>query len=318
MCDLQKHFRKTFLFVCIVATDWAGAACGLTLTASNISVNWTTAFTYISVPITVNKAGPDSCDFGIGFQKGAAASYATRRAADGSKEVQYQLYKENALTNILKDVPDVSSNNEVIQGGFAGGTNMSQASTFYFHIPYNADVAPALISAGTFADSFNVSLYEGSDPLTFVTPVDSETVTVSITVPKIIAISLVSSGGGFVEGQTSRNVNLGSLYEGQATGLDLRVRSNAGFEVTFSSLNNGSMKHASANSLVPYKFYVNGAILDMTNSLSVPVSGITRSGQTSLSGLAYPLRVVVGRVSDGTKVSGAHADSITITATTTE
>ena len=195
---------------------------------------------------------------------------------------------------------------------------MLAASTYYLQIPYNADSAPALIPAGTFIDNYVIDLYEGSNPLGFTTPVDSKAITFSITIPKIIAISLVSSGGGFIEGQTTQNVNLGSLYEGQSSGLDLRVRSNAGFEVTFSSLNNGNMKHATANSLVPYKFYVNGALLNMSNSLSVPVSAITRAGQTAMGGIAYPLRVVVGDVMGGQKLSGSHSDSITITATTTE
>jgi hypothetical protein len=294
------------------------AACGLTLTASNVSISWTTSFTFISVPLTINKSGPDACDFGVGFTKGTAASYATRAATDGAKTVQYQLYKENSLANILKDVPDITTTNDVVRGGFAGGTNMSQASSYYLQIPYNADTAPALISSGSFTEIYNVNLYEGTDPLGFVTPVDSKAVSVTITVPKIIAISLVSSGGGFIEGQTTQNVNLGSLYEGQSTGLDLRVRSNAGFEVTFSSLNNGNMKHATANSLVPYKFYFNGALLNMSNSLAVPVSAVIRAGQTAMSGIAYPLKVVVGDVMGGNKLSGAHSDTITITATTTE
>lgn len=302
----------------VMARVVSHAACGLTLTTNNISVNWLPTFTYISVPLTINKAGPDACDFGVGFTKGGGASYVLRRAEDGANQIQYQVYKENSLTNVLKDVPDITSANDVIQGGFAGGNNLTQASSFYFQIPYNADVAPALISAGTFTDTFTVNLYEGSDPLSFVTPVDSEVVTVTVTVPKIIAISLVSTGGGFLEGQTTRNINLGSLYEGQSSGFDLRVRSNAGFEVTFSSLNNGNMKHTTANSFVPYKFYVNGALLNMSNSLAVPVSGLSRAGQTSMSGLAYPIKVVVGNVSASAKVSGGHSDSITITATTTE
>lgn len=311
-------YKLSFLTIILSAHLRAHGACGLTFTTANITVNWVNTFTYVAIPLTINKAGPDACDFGIGFSKGAAASYVTRRAANGASEVQYQLFKENALLNILKDNPDITSANDVIQGGFAGGLNLTQASSYYFQIPYNADVAPALISAGTFTDTFTVNLYEGSDPLSYLIPVDSETVTVTINVPKMIAISLVSSGGGFIEGQTTSNMNLGSMYEGQSAGLDLRVRSNAGFEVTFSSLNNGNMKHVSANSLVPYKFYVNGALLNMSTSLTVPVSGLTRAGQTSMSGLAYPIKVVVGNVSASAKVAGAHADSITITATTTE
>ena len=107
----------------------AFADCGLTMTTNNVSVNWTTSFTYISVPLTINKVGPDPCDFGVGFTKGTAASYATRSAVDGAKQVRYQLFKESALANILKDVPDVTNANEVIQGGFAGGLDLLSSNS---------------------------------------------------------------------------------------------------------------------------------------------------------------------------------------------
>jgi hypothetical protein len=317
---MKKLFFSQCMFFILFQSVHAYAACGLSFSTTNITVNWVPSFTYISVPITVNKVGPDPCDFGLGFTKGGAASYVTRAATDmgTGSQIQYQLYKENGLANILKDVPDITSANDVIQGGFAGGNNMVQAENFYFRIPYNADTAPALIVAGSFTDAFTVNLYEGSDPLAFTTPVDTDAVSVTINVPKIIAISLVSSGGGFQAGQTTMNMNLGTMYEGQSSGLDLRVRSNAGFNVSFSSLNNGNMKHVSGNSLVPYKFYVNGALLNMSNSLTVPVAGLSRSGQTAMSGLAYPIKVVVGNLATGAKLSGTHTDSITITAETTE
>lgn len=316
---MTQFFKIQLCGVIFFLHAGAHAACTLSFTTTNISVNWIPTFTYISVPVTVNRGGTDTCDFGIGFTKGGGASYAARRATDGGgHQVDYQLYKDTGFANILKDVPDITSANDVVTGGFGGG-GTTQSLDYYFRIPYNADVAPALLSSGTFTDSFTVNLYEGSDPLSFATPVDTENVTVTVTVPKMIAISLVSTGSVFLENETTKNLNFGSMYEGQSTGLDLRVRSNAGFEVTFSSLNNGNMKHTSANSLVPYKFYVNGALLDMSASLGTPVVGLTRAGQTAMGGLAYPLKVVVGSVAAGTlKLSGTHSDSITITATTTE
>lgn len=312
--------RKTILLLISIFAfhTEVHALCGLSLSTSNVTVNWVPTFTYIAVPVTVNKSGPDACDFGIGFSRGGAASYVTRRGLSGANDLLYQLYKASDLSNILKEVPDITSANDVVTGGFAGGTNMVQSVNYYFHIPYNASSGAALIPAGTYTDTYTLNIYEGSDPTLFVTPEGSPTaVTTTVNVPTLIAISIVNPGGGFVEGQTMQNMNMGSLYEGETVSLDLRVRSNAGFDVTFSSLNNGNMKHATANSLVPYKFYVNGSMLDMSNSATVPVSGLTRSGQTALTGLAYPIKVVIGNVTSG-KLSGSHADTITVTATTTE
>ena len=135
----------------------------------------------------------------------------------------------------------------------------------------------------------------------------------------MIAISLIDTGGSFQLGNTTRNINFGTLYEGLSTTFDMRVRSNAGTSVTFSSANNGKLKHTSPgkNSKVPYKFYVNGALLDMSSSSTIPVVGITSAGQTAISGLAYPIKTVVGSLT-GSILGGPHSDQITITATTTE
>src|SRR5689334_18695331 len=82
----------------------AYGACSTSLTTTTINVNWIPTFTYISVPVTVDRGGTDTCDFGIGFTKGGAASYAARRATDGSgHQIDYQIYKESSFANILKD-----------------------------------------------------------------------------------------------------------------------------------------------------------------------------------------------------------------------
>jgi hypothetical protein len=80
------------------------------------------------------------------------------------------------------------------------------------------------------------------------------------------------------------------------------------------------MKHTTPgkNSFVPYSFYANGTPLNLSNSSAVPVVGLSGSGSTGLSGLAYPLKIVIGSVTSSTILGGPHSDDITITATTTE
>ena len=296
------------------------AACGLTITASDVTINWDFNFTYIAVQVQVDKAGPAGCKFGIGLTKGGAASYAARRGSDGGNLIDYQLYKENALSLILKDVPDLLTDDDVVKGGFNGGTNQTQTVNYYFEIPYDAATAPSLVAAGTYTDAFTMNIYEGNVPSGYVTPVDSQVINVTINVPTMIGLSVIDSGGGYVDGQLTRNISFGTLSEGQSSAHDIRVRTNAGFDVTFSSANNGYLNHddVTKNSQVPYKFYVNAGLLDMSNSAAVPVSGVTAAGQTSLSGLAYPVKIVIGNVLSSGKMGGAHSDVVTITATTTE
>ncbi|MBX7231632.1 MAG: hypothetical protein K1X29_06055 [Bdellovibrionales bacterium] len=309
-----------FSLVTLSFTLQSHADCGLSISTNNINIDWNLNFTHVAVQIRVDKANADSCSYGIGISKGGASSYSQRAANSGSFSARYQIYKENSLSNIIKDVPDITSDNDVLQGGFQTGTNLSQIILYYLDIPYSLATTPTLLSSGTYNDTFTINLYEGDNPLAFVTPVASASMTLTVQVLKMIALSLVDSGGGFSLGSTTRNINLGTLAEGSSASFDLRIRTNAGFSVTFSSTHNGKLHHINPakNSLVPYLFYANSSLLNLSTSSSVPVTGLSGNGQTTLSGLAYPLRIVVGSLNGLNLVGGNHQDDITITATTTE
>ncbi|MEZ0391962.1 MAG: spore coat protein U domain-containing protein [Pseudobdellovibrionaceae bacterium] len=312
--NLILGFSLTFFF------SQAQAACGLTITTDDISLTWGLNFSSIAVPITINRSTADACNYALGFTKGNGASYVARRAANGSNTLSYQLYKDTGLSKILKDNPDITTIDDVVDGGFlAGAIPVSQTVNYYFDIPYASATTPVMVSSGTYTDNFTLNLYEGSGP-PFGTLVASKGVNITVTVPKMIALSLVDPGAPYQQGQLSKNVNFGTMTEGSAANVDLRLRTNAGFSVTFSSANNGKMKHTSPgkNSLVPYSLMVNGATLNLSNSSTVPVVGLTGSGSTALSGLGYPIKVVIGSVTGPTVLGGPHSDDITITATTTE
>lgn len=317
---MKNIISFTIFIFSIYYSQSALAACGLSFTTQNISTTWSLNFSYIAVQIQVSKSDASACDFGIGFTKGGASSYSTRRMEDGTKTLRYQMYKDSGLSKILKDVPDISSVDDVIMGGFQTGANLTQTVNYYFEIPYNLATSPSFVGAGSYIDSVTLNLYEGSDPLAYVTPVDSKTISLTISVNPMIAISLVNSGSSFQTGLVNRNINFGTLSEGQSSSLDFRIRTNAGFSVTFSSTNNGKMKHINSakNSTIPYSLYVNGSLLNMSTSASAPVVGTSGSGQTSTEGLAFPIKIVVGSTSAAGIVGGTHQDEIIITATTTE
>lgn len=318
--QLKKIFI-VFIFAFILQPQESQAACGLSLTVSNLSVTWTLNYAHIAVSFVVNKSGVPGCSYGVGFSKGGGTSYTTRRALSGSDELFYQLYGDTGLTNILKDVPDITASTDVITGSFTGGANKTQTKVYYFDIPYATATSPIIVKNGTYTDTFTMSVYEGANPLTFVTPVNTYNVTLTVTVNPLISVSLVDQGGAFSTGATTKSINFGTLVEGNASSVDLRVRTNAGFSITFSSLNNGNLKHtnpAKSGSLVPYSFYVNGVLLNMSTSASTPVTGLSGSGQTELNGLGYPIRAIIGSITGGAVLSGTHQDTITITAVTTE
>jgi spore coat protein U-like protein len=323
MTKINKMPNPLFVFFfalsMLLPMDQARAACGLSLTASDVNISWSLNFTSIAVSVIVNRSTTDACSYALGFTKGNGASYVNRRAASGGNLLRYQLYKDSGLTKTLKDDADVVSIDEVIDGGFPAGASPSQTVNYYLEVPFNLATTPVMVSSGTYTDTFLINVYEASAP-PYSNPVASKSITLTVTVPPLIALSLVDSGGSFQLGHLSKNVDFGMLSEGASASMDLRVRTNAGFSVTFSSNNNGKMKHTTPgrNSLVPYTFYVNGATMDLSNSKLVPVVGLSGGGSTGMSGLAFPLKVVIGSVTGPTVLGGPHSDDITITATTTE
>ncbi len=316
----QRMRALIFFGALLCFSPFTKAACGLGMTASNVSINWDLNFTSVAIQIQLTKSAAEACNFGIGISKGGAASYPTRRAANGSRNLIYQLYSNNGLSQIIKDVPDITSASDVIFGGFQTGTNLTQNQVYYVQIPYNLATSPTLAAAGTYTDNFIINLYEGADPTTYLTPVASASITLTVSIAKMIALSVIDPGGGFSAGSTSRNINFGFLSEGASSAFDMRVRTNAGFSVSFSSTHDGRLKHTDPlkNSYVPYTLFVNSAVLSLSGSSTVPVIGLTGSGQTSLDGLAYPLKIVIGKINGPGTLGGPHADDITITATTTE
>lgn len=303
-----------------LAAPAAQASCGLSLNASNVSISWNLNFATLAVAITLTKANAPACNFGIGISKGGAASEAARRVASGSNQLPYNIYQDSALTEMLEDYPDIQSSQNVILGGFVAGTNLTQTIVYYLTIPYATATSPTLVPPGTYSDSYNIDAYEGTDYTTFVTPAATSTVNLTVTVPYLICMSLVNSGSAFDQSQTSRNINFGALYPGESTGFDLRVRTNAGFNITFSSQNNGYLKPSGSSTAtgVPYLFYVNSALLNLASSSGSPVTGLSGNGQTGLQGLGYPINVVIGNFSGASVVAGTLQDQILVTATTTD
>lgn len=284
------------------------AACGLSLVASDLTLEWDLSWTAPAVAVQVSKTNPAACTFGLGFSKGGAGSY-TRAAGS----LQYQLYQDSGLSHILKDVPDITSANDVVMVTLPAGTNPTN-EFYYVDIPYSAATTPNLVAAGAYTDSFIINAYEGTDPTTFANPPATSTpVHVTITVPKMIALALVDTGGVFQDTATTKSIDFGNLSSGQVSRFDLRLRTNAGYSVKIQSSNNGKMKHTTKNSYVDYSLYVNNALADPTGSTPV----ITGSGTTGLNGLGFPVKIVIGTL--GTlPLAGTYQDTVVITVTVTD
>lgn len=309
----KKFIFFVFVYVGLsLISEKVHAVCGLSIAANNITTTWDLSWTLQAVSITLDKTNPAACTFGLGFSKGGAGSY-TRYALNGALQLNYQLYNDNGAINILKDAPDTVTVNDVVMVTLPAGSG-PQIVQYFFDIPYALATAPFLAHAGTYTDSFTINAYEGADPSLYLAPPDaSAPVNLTITIEKLINLSMVDLGNIYQDGATTKAINFGRLTTGEVSRFNIALRTNAGFSVTVTSANAGNLKHVTKNSLVPYTLFINGVLADLTGVVPV-VSG---GGQTSLSGLIYPVKIVIGAVGN-LPAAGNYADVVTVTAIVTE
>jgi spore coat protein U-like protein len=309
-------FDKKYLFSVFISMtliySFTQAACGLSILAGNISTTWTATWSMQSVSITVSKTNPAACTFGLAFSKGGAGNY-SRYASSAALQLSYQLYGDAGALHVLREIPDLVSTNDVVMVTLPAGSG-PQIIQYYFDIPYASATTPFLAGAGTYTDNIVISAYEGADPSLYVNPADATAaVAISVLIEKQINLSFVDLGGVFQDNAVTKNIEFGSLRTGNVSRFNMAVRTNAGFSITLASTNAGQFKHATTATFIPYSVTVNNVAADLTGV--VPV--VTGSGQTSLSGLVYPVGVTIGAT--GTlPVAGTYSDSIVVTAIVTD
>jgi spore coat protein U-like protein len=289
------------------------AACNLTLNASNISITWNQNFNYQAINFSVTKTNNPPCDIAISFTAGGSADFSNRRLTYLANTLNYQLYKNSSLTKVLKDGAAVTSSDNYLSDSFSSGSNKTQNFTYYVQIPQTSATTPTYKPSGTYVDTFSIKVFENTEPTGPLRV--SSNVTISTLMPKLLEISMVQTGGGFNSSQTTRNIDFGSISEGESRGFDLLVRSNAGYSVSMASQNNGRLKHTtpSITSFVPYQLLVNSSQKDLSNGSVTVAAG---PGQTSTAGVANEVTFIAG--STASSVAGNYSDNITVTVITTE
>lgn len=302
----------------ILSAAAAHASCG-TLSLSSLpnpSINWSESFTSQQINFTFQRTGSGSCDARASFSDGGASTYTSRRAVhthNSSKTISYQLYKTSSLsaTQILKQPPDTSSTNELAQPSTAfSGSVGSRSGAYHLAIPYASATSPTIAKAGTYTDQFTMHAYDGTN-------IDnSYTVTLTINVPVITNISLVSTGGAFNAADVSETLNFSVLAENATRSFDLRVETNAGYEIKFTSQNNGVMKHldTSVTTTIPYTVTVNSTAYSLVGSNPTGIVVATSGEESGLAGINNPVTFKIGNVAN--KVAGSYQDVITVTAST--
>lgn len=265
-----------------------------------------------TVTITRTSNASGCSNYFLGFTKGGSASYSRlAHSAALNADISYNIYKNSDGTGILKDKPDIVSNSETFLGTIAN--NQVIASSYYFIVSGINSTSPPRF--GTYTDTLVLKDYHGTWNTTS-TLDDTINVNVTITVPKLIQLSLQSSGDVFDSSQTSKILDFGILEENEELSFDIKVVSNAGYNVSVASENSGKLKHGTAagvNALIDYEFYANNTLKGLSSS---PVSIATGTGLTPAGGASVPIRVKIGQVDN--KIEGDYQDVITVSVVSTD
>jgi len=130
-------------------------------------------------------------------------------------------------------------------------------------------------------------------------------------VEKELSLSLVATGGVFDPFSTSRLLSFGELESGEARTADIIIKTNVGYRLRASSLNDGTMDHSSGAS-VNYSLSVSGSNVSLAGSSSSPVLVSSSPSNSPALGFVLPLEIAVGSLT-GSEPGGDYMDSIRFT-----
>ena len=241
------------------------------------------------------------------FSKGLANSYQRRAYNISGNYLNYNLHSNINQSGILKDLGDAVTNNEFLHGE-APEKHNHYSKSFFISMP---GLSTTLVRSGTYLDIVQVTIYgynENSGNYNFE---EADYFTLLFHIPKRIQISLIDEGGAFDSSSTSKVLDFGLLAQGQVRGADLRVVSNASYQVNISSQNNGKLKMNQGDT-INYSLKVNGSNVPLAGSSTAPVL-IGTGDLTTAAGDLFNLKFNILE-STNYKSAGLYQDVLTITA----
>jgi len=231
---------------------------------------------------------------------GAAGS--ERRAAHGGDSLGYEIYDSVTRRTALRDLPAATAS-EVLSGAFGPGEDVKELS--YVVLVPPEQVRPS----GFYTQPIKITVYQGTRD-SYVEK-DAKTVVFSIRVDSVAEMSLGEPGSPFDATAKGHRLDFGNLEKSKARGLDMRVRSNAGYHVTMESENGGVMKNIDPRShaTIPYSLQINNTAVGLAR---VGQTVLTRSNWlTDRNGDLHQVLVTIGQV--GNAPAGTYRDNITVT-----
>lgn len=308
--------RKLMFINLIFFSHQLMALCNFNLTSN--AINETVSNINLDTVQTLTISRPNGTSYStcsnayFFFSKGQAGQYNRKAINSFNEVVNYNLYKNSGQFGLLKDYMDFNSVNDYITATMQN-PNVSVQSQFYFYLPASTLAATR---SGIYTDNIQLNVFRGSNNSQWGYFEFTRNIPIIINVPKSINISLVNSGSPIDLNSTFKNLDFGDLETNEEMSFDMMIASNAGFKISFSSLNNGSLKNTINANTISYSLKVQGNSVNLQNSSTVPVQVASGSGVTGAAGARLPVSVKIGTVNDS--LWGDYQDYITITAATND
>jgi hypothetical protein len=251
--------------------------------------------------ITVSRSASagGSCDFLV-FIENNSSTYTNRKLTHGGNSVPIQFYSNSGRTQIIKSASEASSKSDALWGTLTG------PSVDLYYYP-NIDTSVS-VPSGPYIDRFDFSLYSwNGNSFNSKTKVTTNASTnYKYLVDTSISLSLVDTGSPFNAADVTQDLDFGALTTGKTMGFDLILMYTNGYNLYMSSVNSGSIKSASSNT-IPYTLNLNGSPVSLSASYQ---SVNTGTGSAPSGGTRLPVSVVIGNV--GNAPSGSYTDTVSI------
>ncbi len=227
-----------------------------------------------------HRGGPT--EYFVTFSAGSSGSFETRLASGtGGGVLAYQIYDAADTRNVLKDLSANPTPQEVLRGSFPDDSGWTTQDLSFVVILPPGQFPPA----GTFTDTINLTLYQGT--LASYTQKAQRSFQVRITMPAVMELSLVPPGSPFSAGSTASTLDFGILEEGKTRAVDLMVRSNQIYTLSMVSQYGNALQivDPADTSTVPLRVTLNGTPISLTPAQSYTVAA--SASPTAYVGVRY-------------------------------
>ena len=219
----------------------------------------------------------------------------------------YEIYDNTVQKNVLKDLSGSAAANEVLSGTFAASASFQTLDLSYtIHA-----LSSQFLSEGAYADSYTITLYQGTFGVG--TPTVADTVVVDLTgnVASTMEVSVVATGAPFGSSPAGLLFDFGVMNAGDSRSGDAIVRANGIFTLSVASAGKGVMKlpNPADKSEVPYTFTFDGNTIVLTGNKGADL--LVDQGPTPMAGIRYVFGITINDF--GMASAGAYDDVITFT-----